>query len=70
MTGRVLRLVRERGFGFLVGDDGVERFFHRSGVQQSSAGFEQLREQQAVEFIPLDDAPKGPRAIEVIERRA
>jgi CspA family cold shock protein len=58
-TGTVKRLVRERGFGFILGQDGVEVFFHRSVVQ--AEGFDALAEGQAVEF-DVEKGPKGPRA--------
>ena len=31
-TGTIKKLVRERGFGFIQGQDGVEFFFHRSAL--------------------------------------
>ena len=34
-TGTVKKIVRERGFGFIQGDDGVQLFFHRSAVEGS-----------------------------------
>ena len=58
-TGTVKRLVRERGFGFILGQDGVELFFHRSALQ--GAGFDTLAEGQAVEF-DVEKGDKGPRA--------
>ena len=63
MHGHIVRLIRDRGFGFLVGkDDQVERFFHRSDCSgHNGAGFDQLTESQAVNFEPIA-APKGPRA--------
>ena len=59
-TGTVKRLVRERGFGFITGSDGVELFFHRSAVQ--GGGFDTLSEGQAVEF-DVERGEKGPRAV-------
>ncbi len=47
-TGTVKKLVRERGFGFILGSDGVETFFHRSALP--GEGFDALAEGQAVEF--------------------
>ena len=62
-TGRVTKLLREKGFGFLRGDEaGTEYFFHRSSVLD--AGFEKLSEGQAVRFM-CANAPKGPRAEDV-----
>ena len=58
-TGTIKRLVRERGFGFILGQDGAELSFHRSALE--GAGFEALAEGQAVEF-EVERGPKGPRA--------
>jgi cold shock protein len=58
-TGTVKKLVRERGFGFIQGSDGVELFFHRSALQ--GEGFDALAEGQAVEF-DVERGDKGPRA--------
>ena len=53
------------GFLFVRGEDGIERFVHRSGLEQTTVSFEKLQVRSRVEFTPLDDAPKGPRAIEL-----
>jgi CspA family cold shock protein len=58
-TGTVKKLVRERGFGFIQGSDGVELFFHRSALL--GQGFDTLVEGQAVEF-DVERGDKGPRA--------
>ena len=58
-TGTVKKLVRDRGFGFVQGSDGVELFFHRSALQ--GEGFDALAEGQAVEF-DVEKGDKGPRA--------
>jgi cold shock protein len=61
-TGTIKRLVRDRGFGFILGSDGTELFFHRSALQ--GEGFESLTEGQAVEF-DVEKGDKGPRATNV-----
>ncbi len=61
-TGTIKRLVRERGFGFIQGHDGVELFFHRSALQGEA--FDTLTEGQAVEF-DAERGDKGPRAANV-----
>ena len=58
-TGTIKRLVRERGFGFIQGHDGVELFFHRSALQGEA--FDTLSEGQAVTF-DVEKGDKGPRA--------
>lgn len=60
MRGTVKRLVRNRGFGFLLGEDGVERFFHRSSVRPWIE-FDNLSEDDQIVFEE-DKSPKGPRA--------
>jgi len=57
MNGTIKRLVSEKGFGFVAGQDGREYFFHQSACQS----FESLREGQSVTF-EAGQGPKGPRA--------
>jgi CspA family cold shock protein len=59
-TGKIKKLVRERGFGFISDSDGREVFFHQSGL--TDVQFDALSEEQAVEF-EVEQSPKGPRAI-------
>lgn len=59
MNGTVKRLVSEKGFGFVLGQDGHEYFFHQSACPQGV--FDTLREGQAVTF-ESGQGPKGPRA--------
>ena len=61
-TGTIKKLVRDRGFGFITGQDGAEVFFHRNAVQ--GAAFDSLAEGQAVEF-DSEQGEKGPRAANV-----
>ena len=59
VRGRVKKLVPERGFGFVRGDDGKEVFFHRSGL-----GAERVRlalRGRLVEYV-VQEGPRGPRA--------
>ena len=56
--GTIKKLISNKGFGFIEGDNG-ELFFHRSALENSS--FEELREGQSVEFNE-GQGPKGPRA--------
>jgi cold shock CspA family protein len=62
MTGTVIRLFREKAFGFIKGEDGQEFFFHRSSIE----AFADLTEGDAVRFLPTEGA-KGLRA-EQVER--
>ena len=58
MHGTIKRLVSEKGFGFILGGDGFEYFFHNSACQQTM--FDDLREGQTVTF-DVGQGPKGPR---------
>ena len=60
VTGTVKKVVVERGFGFLTGEDGQEYFFHRSGLE-SSLSFENLIAGQRLSF-EVESSDKGPRA--------
>ncbi len=62
MRGTIVRLVRDKGFGFIKAETGIEHFFHRSEVK--GAVFEGLAEGQRVEFTDADGT-KGPRAEDV-----
>jgi len=61
-TGKIKKLIRERGFGFISDTDGNEVFFHQSSVVDTK--FDSLTEEQSVEF-EIEKSPKGPRAINV-----
>jgi CspA family cold shock protein len=58
-TGKVKKVVLDRGFGFIVADDGKEYFFHHSAIRQGS--IDTLKGGEAVEF-DISQGPKGPRA--------
>ena len=62
-NGTITRLISERGFGFISGQDGKEYFFHRAGVAPS-VDFDRLVGGEAVTF-EVEAGPKGPRAIQV-----
>lgn len=64
MTGRIVKVYPDRGFGWIKGDDGIDYFFHRSGLETMGLTFEQLNPPAKVDFTIIE-APKGPRAIEV-----
>ena len=58
-TGKIKRLMKDRGFGFIRGSDGQEIFFHRSSLDD--VPFESLSEGQDVEF-EIVQGQKGPAA--------
>lgn len=62
MEGKIARM-SEKGFGFIKGTDGVDRFFHRSAVI-GGLRFENCYEGQSVTF-DHEKGDKGPRAINV-----
>lgn len=59
VKGRVKKLVPDRGFGFVRGDDGKEVFFHRSGLGAND--YDSLSEGDVVEYV-VQEGPRGPRA--------
>ena len=61
-SGTIVRILTDKGFGFISDEGGVEHFFHMSAVKD--AVFETLTEGQRVEFT-VELSPKGPRAGEV-----
>ncbi len=62
LTGSIDKIVPEKGFGFLQGDNGIRYFFHFSVCLPSNrATFDNLYEGEKVRFDGVKD-PKGPRA--------
>jgi CspA family cold shock protein len=57
--GKIKKMVRDRGFGFIRGDDGKEVFFHRSGL--NAADYDSLSEGDTVEYV-VQEGPRGARA--------
>lgn len=62
MTGRVKRIIRDRGFGFIRAENGDDIFFNRSNLEEED--FNALEEGTAVEFF-LMEGPKGLQALSV-----
>ena len=61
-TGRIKKLVRDRGFGFISDTDGREVFFHQSGLVDVK--FDALSGDENVQF-EVEKTDKGPRAVNV-----
>jgi CspA family cold shock protein len=59
-TGTIKKVVSERGFGFISGEDGKEYFFHRDGLT-ASLDFDRLAGGEKVQF-DVEQGPKGARA--------
>jgi cold shock protein len=65
--GTVVRLIRDRGFGFIRVSDGSEVFFHHSAMDPGE--FDTLREGEQLDFtVEQDPRGRGTRASNV--RRA
>ena len=62
MKGKIAKLIRDRGFGFISGEDGKEIFFHRTALV--GVDFNALEEGAEVEF-DTESGPKGLRATNV-----
>ncbi len=62
-TGTVKRVISDRGFGFIAGDDAKEYFVHRDAVAPPLT-FEALGAGEKVDF-DVTSGPKGPRAARV-----
>ena len=63
--GTIKKLVRDRGFGFIL-PEGAEKdlFFHRSDVQGTS--YDELQEGAQVEYDPAtDERRESPKAANV-----
>jgi cold shock CspA family protein len=62
MTGRIVRLVAEKGYGFIRADDNREYFFHRSGLKNCQ--FDDLTIGKEVTFEDAE-SDKGLRAEDI-----
>lgn len=59
MNGQVVRILKDKGFGFIRGENNTEYFFHQSAVK--NAKFMDIKEGQDVKFEDSEGS-KGPRA--------
>ncbi len=62
-NGTIKRVISDRGFGFIGGEDGKEYFFHRNELA-SSLDFDRLVGGENVSF-DVEQSPKGARAVKV-----
>ena len=58
-TGKIKKVIKERGFAFISDTDGRDVFAHRNSFDGVS--FDDLKEGVAVEF-EVENGPKGPSA--------
>ncbi len=57
--GKIVRMIKDRGFGFIQAEGGTEEvFFHSTSV--TSGTFDELREGKTVEF-EIEPDPRNPR---------
>jgi CspA family cold shock protein len=62
VKGKIKKLIRERGFGFISAEDGREVFFHSSALEGIDFGVPE--EGDSVEFNE-EGGPRGPRAVNI-----
>jgi cold shock protein len=62
-TGTIKKIVADRGFGFITGEDGKDYFFHRDGLSES-IDFDRLNGGESVTF-DIESNPRGPRAANI-----
>jgi len=61
VTGRIKKIIRDKGFGFIEPDDGSDDvFFHRSRLDPRTQ-FDDLRDGDEVQFL-VRPGEKGPQA--------
>lgn len=60
MTGKIARILKDKGFGFLKSNS-IEYFFHLSGC---ITNFQELNEGDEVEF-EIEQSTKGPSAYKI-----
>ena len=58
-TGKVKKVVMEKGFGFITGSDGKDVFFHKNSLVGIS--FESLNGGEEVQY-DVEQTPKGASA--------
>ncbi|HZJ58464.1 MAG TPA: cold-shock protein [Clostridia bacterium] len=63
MQGTVKWFNSEKGFGFIVSEEGEDVFVHFSAIQ--TEGYKTLEEGQRVEF-EIEQSPRGPQAVNVV----
>jgi CspA family cold shock protein len=62
-TGTVKWFSNQKGYGFIVRDQGGDVFVHHSAIE--SGGFRTLDKEQRVEF-EVEEGPKGLQAVKVV----
>jgi cold shock CspA family protein len=63
MTGRITKIIRAGGCGFIRASKGQEVFFHKSDLQGTK--YDELEARVDVRFDLVADPISGPRAVRV-----
>ncbi len=63
MNGMIKKITRDRGYGFIRAEDGVDYFFHRSELR-GGLTVDELQEGRRVVFDAIQ-GDKGPRAADI-----
>jgi cold shock protein len=63
--GRIKWFSLEKGYGFIVRDDGTEIFVHRQGVPLDAEGTLPPLDEGKEVLYEVMDTPKGPQAVQV-----
>ena len=63
MQGTIRKVIAERGFGFITGEDGKDYFFHRDALT-APLNFDRMTTGERVEF-ELQASERGPRAVNI-----
>ncbi len=64
MTGTIKKIIREKGFGFIVPDDGSDDIFFHRGSLAPRVQFEDFNERDTVQF-QTRKGDKGPVAFDL-----
>jgi len=63
VNGTIKKVTRDRAYGFIRAEDGLDYFFHASELHGGIV-FEDIQEGEAVTF-EASPSPKGPRAVDI-----
>ena len=64
MTGTIKKIIRQKGFGFIVPDDGSDDIFFHRGSLAPRVQFEDINEGDSVQF-QTRKGDKGPIAFDL-----
>lgn len=68
MIGSVIRVLLNKGYCFVRGEDGLSRFAHARDFKPMEM-FDRVYEGQKVEFTPADGPPEKGNSLRAIEVR-